>query len=277
MVWILTATTSSTLSPTDSIAIAGLAGRMGRTLFELANESGLPVSGGTEAPGSPALGEALTIGSASLTPVAEPAMAAQSATVWIDFTRPAATLSALDALRDTGVRGVVIGTTGFSEAETDAIAAAADRFAIVKAGNFSLGIALLCALTKQAATALGSDWDIDILETHHRHKIDAPSGTALMLGEAAAEGRGTSLKALKSAPYEGQDAKRVPGEIGFAVRRTGGVIGEHDVLLANTREAITLSHKALDRAVFADGALQAARWVAAQPPGLYTIEDVLGL
>ena len=130
---------------------------------------------------------------------------------------------------------------------------------------------------KQAASRLGEDWDIEVLETHHRHKVDAPSGTALMLGAAAAAGRSKPLNEVRAAPYDGADAKRVAGEIGFSVRRSGGVIGDHEVTYASEMEILSLRHTALDRAVFAYGAIKAAEWVAAQPPGLYDMSDVLGV
>ncbi|MCF6328551.1 MAG: 4-hydroxy-tetrahydrodipicolinate reductase, partial [Henriciella sp.] len=162
-------------------------------------------------------------------------------------------------------------------AEEAMIVQASKRLVIVKAGNYSLGVNLLEALVRQAALRLGDDWDIEILETHHRRKIDAPSGTALMLGEAAAQGRGASLSDLRSAPYNGPDAKRQTGSIGFAVRRTGDVIGEHEVSFGSDLETITLSHTALDRAVFAHGAIKAAEWAAGQKPGMYGMSDVLGI
>ena len=136
---------------------------------------------------------------------------------------------------------------------------------------------LLQALTRLAASRLGADWDIEILESHHRLKVDAPSGTALMLGEAAAEGRGKPLKEILAQPYLGPDAPRKEGEIGMAVRRAGGIYGEHEVMFASPRQVLRLSHMALDRAVFAEGAVQAGAWAVAQPPGLYGMEDVLGL
>ena len=264
-----------------SLSIAGVAGRMGRQLVGAALANGHKIIGGTEHSASPDL--ATDIGTlAGLPPLGrQPKQhvieATSGAGVWIDFTAPDITLKALDALGGSSVKSVIIGTTGFTEAQDSAIASYGDRFAIVKAGNFSLGIALLTKLTALAAQKLGSDWDLEILETHHKHKVDAPSGTALMLGDAAASGRGTPLTELRSPPYDGPDAKREPGKIGFAVRRSGGVIGEHDVTLTSDTEQITLAHKALDRRVFADGAIKAAEWASTKSPGLYTIHDVLGL
>ncbi|WP_034827800.1 4-hydroxy-tetrahydrodipicolinate reductase [Hyphomonas pacifica] len=273
--------TDSAGTQSFSVAIAGVAGRMGRQLVGAALDSGLDVTGGSEAPASEHLGS--DIGELAgrrllhLKPATDPVSAAGNADVWIDFTRPAATLAALDSLKHTRVRAAIIGTTGFTPAEEAEIARAANGLAIVKAGNFSVGVNLLQALTRMAAERLGPDWDIEIYETHHRRKVDAPSGTALMLGEAAAEGRGKPLSELRAPPYDGPDAKRRAGNIGFAVRRTGGVIGDHEVSFGSDMELLTLSHTALDRAVFAHGALSAAAWAVQQDPGLYNMNDVLGL
>ena len=254
---------------------------MGRQLARTALSNGHRIIGGTEQAGSEALQTDIGIlaGQAAIgkTPVQHPAEATRGSDVWIDFTTPSATLTALDKLQGSSVKSVIIGTTGFSAAEEDTIAAHAERYAIVKAGNFSLGVALLSKLTEMAAEKLGPDWDLEILETHHKHKLDAPSGTALMLGESAARGRGAKLSDLQAAPYLGNEAKREAGTIGYSVRRSGGVIGEHDVTLTSETEQITLAHKALDRSVFADGAIKAAEWASLRDPGLYTIYDVLGL
>lgn len=261
-----------------NIAIAGSAGRMGRQLIGAAIDAGHKVTGGSEAPGSDQIGKDLgALGGEEPTGTlvtSDVAAAAETADVWIDFTVPAATLAALST---TSAPAFVIGTTGFSEAEEQQIKAASASAAIVKAGNFSLGVNLLEALVKQAASRLGAEWDIEVLETHHRHKVDAPSGTALMLGEAAAAGRAAPLSEIRAAPYDGPDAKRNPGEIGFSVRRSGGVIGDHEVTYASEMEILSLRHTALDRAVFAYGAIKAAEWIAAQPPGLYDMSDVLGV
>ncbi|MGB3626851.1 MAG: 4-hydroxy-tetrahydrodipicolinate reductase [Henriciella sp.] len=263
------------------IAIAGIAGRMGRQLAGAVLEAGHTLCGASEAPASPHIGkdigELLGRGAVGIHATDDVAAAAEDADVWIDFTRPAATLAALHALEKSSVKAVVIGTTGFDGAAEADIAEAAGDLTIVKAGNFSLGVNLLCALTKRAAESLGEDWDIEVLETHHRRKVDAPSGTALMLGDAAASGRGSDLKTLRAGPYDGPDAKREAGTIGFAVRRSGGVIGQHEVTFASDMEVVSLSHTALDRAVFAHGALAAARWAMRQPAGLYNMDDVLGL
>lgn len=264
-----------------NISVAGCAGRMGRQLVGAALKAGHAITGGSEAPGSEALGRDLGK-LASMEPIGVAALAdlqsaIDGADVWVDFTVPQATLSALVALSQSGARAAVIGTTGFTEAQEQDIRVASAELAIVKAGNFSLGVNLLEALVRQAAERLGDDWDIEILETHHRHKVDAPSGTALMLGGAAAAGRGKPLSDLRAAPYDGADAKRIPGEIGFSVRRTGDVIGDHEVTLGSEMEILSLRHTALDRAVFAYGAIKAAEWAATQPPGLYDMSDVLGV
>ena len=254
---------------------------MGRQLIAASIAGGHTIVGGTETAQSlhlsTDLGELAGGKEIGVMPVADVAQAAHKAQVWIDFTVPAATLAALEALRGTDVKAVVIGTTGFAEADEATIARAAEHFAIVKAGNFSLGVNLMTALTRLAASRLGDGWDIEILETHHRRKIDAPSGTALMLGEAAAAGREGKLSDLKAAPYDGPSAKREAGTIGFAVRRMGDVIGEHEVAIGSDKEVLTIGHKALDRSVFAEGALAAAVWAMKAEPGLYNMEDVLGL
>jgi len=263
------------------IAVAGAAGRMGRALIRaaLAGDA-LQVVGGTERAGAGELGADLgaLVGQAPLGVITmeSAASAASGADLWIDFTMPAATLGALDALVETNIRAAVIGTTGFSEAEEQKLAVHAKRLAMVRSGNFSLGVNLLAALAEQAARRLGKGWDVEIVEAHHRRKVDAPSGTALLLGEAVAAGRNQQLSALRLPPHDGVTGARPEGGIGFAVLRGGGVVGEHDVVFAAEREIVTLSHQALDRAVFADGALAAARWAADKPPGLYSMRDVLG-
>jgi len=274
-------TASSPPSDSFSVAIAGVAGRMGRQLAAVAHRRGLTVAGGTEIAGSPHLdtdiGGLAGIPYLGVKPESDPVAAAAKADVWLDFTRPAATLAALQALKHTPVRVAIIGTTGFSPAEEKELERAGKDLVIVKSGSFALGIKLLETLIRRAAASLGEDWDIEVLETHHNRKVDAPSGTALMLGQAAAEGRGSSLEALQAGPYDGPDAAREPGKIGFAVRRMGGVVGEHSVSFGSDTEIVTISHTALDRAMFAEGALKAADWALKQAPGLYTMDDVLGL
>lgn len=272
---------TSAMTNSLSIAVAGAAGRMGRQLIAAGLAANHKITGGTEAAESANLSQDLGalagVKAIGLKPVTDVVNAAANASVWIDFTVPAATLAALESLRHTAVHAVVIGTTGFTAEQEEAIAQAGKHFAIVKAGNFSLGVNLMTALTKIAAESLGPEWDIEILETHHRRKVDAPSGTALMLGEAAAEGRGQPLADLRQAPYDGPSAKRETGKIGFAVRRMGDVIGQHEATFGSEKELLTIGHTALDRSVFAEGAIEAARWAAKAEPGYYNMEDVLGL
>jgi 4-hydroxy-tetrahydrodipicolinate reductase len=265
---------------TLSIAIAGAAGRMGRALVRAAHASGgFTVVGGTERPGGAQLGA--DIGAlAGCDPLGVKAVvdareAAADADIWIDFTSPTATLEALDALASTKVRAAIVGTTGFTADEEAKVAATAQRIALVRSGNFSLGVHALAGLVRQAAQKLGAGWDIEIIEAHHWRKRDAPSGTALMLAEAAAQGRTATLEQLRLPPRDGVSDERPEGGIGFSSIRAGGIVGEHDVVFASEREVLTLSHQALDRAVFADGALAAARWAAEQKPGLYAMKDVL--
>lgn len=197
--------------------------------------------------------------------------------VIIDFSTPDASVELARACAGRGGPALVIGSTGFSEIQEIELAAAAASVAIVRSGNFSLGVNVLIGLVEQAALRLDAqDWDIEVLEAHHRRKVDAPSGTALMLGEAAAAGRGGDLSTLRSPPYDGLPGERETGRIGFATLRAGGIVGEHTVLFASEDEVVTLSHKAIDRSLFARGAVAAAAWVRKRPPGLYDMQDVLG-
>lgn len=267
---------------TLSIAIAGAGGRMGRALVRAASaDPRFIVCGGTES----SEGQFLGIDLGALAGIAPLMMntsdtanlAADKAQVWIDFTAPGATVAALDDLEGTPVRAAVVGTTGLTAEQEAKIAKHAERIAIVRSGNFSLGVNLLAALVEQAAQRLGPGWDIEITEAHHRRKADAPSGTALLLGEAAAHGRNVKLESARLQPHDGITGPRKEGGIGFSAIRGGGIVGEHDVRFIAEREILTLSHTALNRAVFADGALAAALWVADKPPGLYSMRDVLGL
>lgn len=264
-----------------NVAVAGVAGRMGRQLAAMVLSRGLTLSGASETAAAGVFDEDVGVLAGQrpigVWPSLHVSEAAAGADVWIDFTRPEATIGALGVLKGSPVRAVVIGTTGFGPAQEAALEAAAARFAIVRSGNFSLGVNLLQALTRLAASRLGTNWDIEILESHHRLKVDAPSGTALMLAEAAAEGRGGALADLLAPPYLGPDTPRKEGRIGMAVRRAGGIYGEHDVMFGSPREVLRFSHMALDRAVFAEGAVHAAIWAASQAPGLYGMDDVLGL
>ena len=197
--------------------------------------------------------------------------------VIIDFSTPDSSVELARTCAARGGPALVIGSTGLTpEQETD-ILTAADKIAIVRSGNFSLGVNILIGLVEHAAQRLDPrDWDIEVLEAHHRRKADAPSGTALMLGEAAASGRGEDLADVRTVPYDGITGEREPGKIGFASLRAGGIIGEHTVLFASEDETLTLSHSAIDRSLFARGAVAAAAWVRSRKPGLYDMQDVLG-
>jgi len=255
-----------------SIAIAGIAGRMGQALVKSAG-AGFTIVGGSERAASAALG--LAPGGWAVTDNA--ARAAQSAEAWIDFTTPDASLEALEQLRLTKVKAAIIGTTGLSPQQERAVADHAKRIAIVRDRNFSLGVNLMIGLVEQVAARLGEGWDIEITEGHHRRKVDAPSGTALMIGEAAARGRGAPLADLRVPPHDGQTGPRKEGSIGFSVVRGGGIIGDHEAAFISDEEVLAISHRALDRAIFAKGALAAAKWAVEQKPGLYSMRDVLGL
>lgn len=197
--------------------------------------------------------------------------------VVIDFTEPTASVELAERCAQTGGPALVIGATGFSPEQDTAILKASESVAIVKSGNFSLGVNMLIGLVSQAARRLpAADWDIEVVEAHHRMKKDAPSGTALMLGEAAADGRGHDLSEVRGRIREGIGDERPVGEIGFSAIRAGGIVGEHQVIFAAQDEILTLSHSARDRALFARGAVLAGLWVKGRPPGLYGMQDVLG-
>ncbi len=206
----------------------------------------------------------------------DPLEAFAKAQAVIDFTSPAATVE-FAALAAQARAVHVIGTTGLEHEHLASIARAAHHAVIVRAGNMSLGVNLLVRMTKLVAEALDADWDIEVVEAHHRMKVDAPSGTALMLGEAAAEGRGVRLADVRDAGRDGITGARTRGDIGFASIRGGDIVGEHDVIFATAGERIVLRHVATDRAVFARGALRAALWGQMQKPGEYDMMDVLGL
>ncbi len=253
------------------LGVAGAAGRMGQSvLAAVAEQAGITVAAAFDRPEM--VGQ--SVGGTDLVG-AEAALAACD--VIIDFSTADASAALAAQAAAKGGPALVIGSTGSSAAEEAAIAAAAERIAIVKSGNFSLGVNLLAALVEEAARRLpAADWDIEILETHHRRKIDAPSGTALMLGEAAARGRDADLARAAARARDGVTGPRASGAIGFASLRAGGVIGEHSVILASEDEILTLSHSARDRRLFARGAVAAALWVKGRPAGLYDMRDVLG-
>ena len=263
------------------IVITGVSGRMGQMLARLVAESDkLRLVGAVERPGSPwigrDLGEAMG-GQPNGVIVTDDAVGAiAKAQAVIDFTTPKATVAFAELAAQ--ARAVhVIGTTGLEAEDLAAISRAARHAPIIRAGNMSLGVNLLMGLTRRVAAALGTDWDIEIVEAHHRHKVDAPSGTALMLGEAAAEGRGETLDALRTPAREGITGPRREGSIGFSAIRGGDIVGEHDVIFATAGERVILRHVATDRAIFARGALRAALWGQDKGPGEYDMADVLGL
>ena len=266
------------------VGIVGCAGRMGRANMREALEAeGVALAGGVERAGHPALGQDLG-DLAGLDPVGLVAtddlaglLAASDAV--IEFSTPAATIATAALAAARGSCAHVIGTTGLDAAQAEALREAARRVPIVWAPNMSLGVNLLLGLVEQVARALDPDgFDIEILEMHHRHKVDAPSGTALALGHAAARGRGVELDTAAVRARDGITGPRAAGQIGFAALRGGDVVGDHRVLFAGLGERLELAHVATDRRIYARGALRAATWASApRPPGLYGMADVLGL
>jgi 4-hydroxy-tetrahydrodipicolinate reductase len=263
------------------IAVLGAAGRMGQALTRvLAATPGCVVAGGIEAKGSPYvgrdLGEVAGLEPLGVAITDDPLPVFAHVDGVLDFTTPASTL-AFVALSAQARLVHVIGTTGLSEADDAKIEAAARHATIVKAGNMSQGVNLLAMLTARVAAALGPQFDIEILEMHHRHKRDAPSGTSLMLGRAAAEARGISLEGRSVRTRDGEIGPRHEGDIGFAALRGGDVVGEHRVIFAGPGERIELAHIATDRGIFARGAVKAVLWARGKGPGLFSMKDVLGL
>ncbi|NUB28429.1 4-hydroxy-tetrahydrodipicolinate reductase [Azospirillum brasilense] len=263
------------------IGVVGCAGRMGQMLVrEIAATPGCTLAGGTERVGGPALGKDIGV-LAGLEPLGvvaidDAAALFAEADAVIDFTSPEASVrhAALAAQSQTVL---VIGTTGIGPAQQEPIAQAATHTPIVQSPNMSLGVNLLLALVEQVGRALGDDYDIDILEMHHRNKVDAPSGTALGLGRAAAAGRGVALEDVWQKVRDGHTGVRPRGEIGFATLRGGDVIGDHTVVFAAEGERVELTHKASGRQIYAKGAVRAALWANDKQPGLYSMKDVLGL
>ncbi|MBX3596667.1 MAG: 4-hydroxy-tetrahydrodipicolinate reductase [Rhizobiaceae bacterium] len=264
------------------LVVVGAAGRMGQTLIRaiLATE-GVRLAGAVERRGAPQLGadagELAGVGKLGVTISDDPLAAFANADGVVDFTSPAASVEFAGYAAQARIAHI-IGTTGCSVQDEEKIAAAARHATIVKSGNMSLGVNLLAVLVEQAARALNAgDFDIEVLEMHHRNKVDAPSGTALMLGEAAATGREISLSENSVRVRDGHTGPRETGSIGFATLRGGSVVGDHSVILAGSGERIVLSHHADDRALFAKGAVTAALWAHDKKPGLYSMRDVLGL
>jgi 4-hydroxy-tetrahydrodipicolinate reductase len=264
------------------IGVLGCAGRMGRAVIgEILASADCSLAGGVESPGHPALGEDLGMlagaDPAGLAASEDAAALIAAADVVIEFSAPEATAAHATMAAERGT-GHVVGTTGLSAAHERTLRDAARRTAVMRAANMSLGVNLLLGLTERVARALGPDaFDIEILEMHHRHKVDAPSGTALALGAAAARGRGVELGAAAERGRDGVTGARKAGAIGFAALRGGDVVGDHVVIFAGASERIELVHRATDRRIYARGAVTAARWLEARPPGLYDMADVLGL
>ncbi len=240
-----------------SIGIIGNAGRMGHALVTAADEAGVLVGGGIDKDG-------------------DPIALARTVNVLLDFSSPGALVANLGAAVAAS-KPILVGTTGLEDHHHQAIDDAARHVAVLQTGNTSLGITLLARLVKEAATRLSSDWDIEIVEAHHRMKVDAPSGTAKMLGEAAAAGRGISLATNSERGRDGLTGARAKGAIGFASLRGGTIAGDHSVLFATDNERITLSHHAENRSIFARGAIQAAMWLTRQPAGRYSMDQVIGV
>ncbi|CAO3372060.1 4-hydroxy-tetrahydrodipicolinate reductase [Azospirillum argentinense] len=263
------------------IGVVGCAGRMGQMLVrEIAATPGCTLAGGTERVGGPALGKDIGVLAGleplGVTAIDDAAALFAEADAVIDFTSPEASVrhAALAAQSQTVL---VIGTTGIGPAQQEPIAQAATHTPIVQSPNMSLGVNLLLALVEQVGRALGDDYDIDILEMHHRNKVDAPSGTALGLGRAAAAGRGVALEDVWQKVRDGHTGVRPRGEIGFATLRGGDVIGDHTVVFAAEGERVELTHKASGRQIYAKGAVRAALWANDKQPGLYSMKDVLGM
>lgn len=263
------------------IGILGCAGRMGQALIaEVLGRNGQAVlAGAIEQPGHALVGKVLrdprSGDDTGLVIGSDPQALFAACNVVIDFTCPTATVLHAQIAARTGA-ALVVGTTGLTPEQTDEVVRAASDTVIVQAANFSLGVNLLLALTEDVARRLDPAFDIEVLEMHHRHKVDAPSGTALALGEAAARGRGVKLDAVADRVRDGITGARKTGNIGFATLRGGNVVGDHTVIFAAENERIELTHKAGDRSIFARGAVTAALWTPGQAPGLYGMSDVLG-
>lgn len=261
------------------VVIAGVSGRMGHALLDgVFSDSGLQLHAALDRAGSAMLGRDAgeQFGKVSGVKItSDVSDALRGADVLVDFTRPEASLQYLQACAQAKVK-LVIGTTGFNDDEKSAIENAAREIGIVFAPNMSVGVTLLIKLVEQAARVLNDGYDIEVVEMHHRHKVDAPSGTALRLGEAAAKGIDKALKDCAVYAREGVTGERETGTIGFATLRGGDVVGDHTVVLAGTGERVELTHKASSRATFAQGALRAAKFLADKPSGLFDMRDVLG-
>lgn len=263
------------------IAVLGADGRMGQAVIAaLAETKSAVLTAAITHSQSPFLGKdavALAQSKGEAVMLTDDFSQASQCDVGIDFSAPEAVLAFTKALKGQGLKALVSGTTGLNEEQNKDLRNHCKDLALLQSGNFSLGVNMLEALVALAASKLKEGWDIDVLEMHHRHKVDAPSGTALMLGQAAASGRNVQLETVQKLSREGQTGARPEGEIGFATLRGGGVIGEHSVMIASELEMLTLSHSAFDRSVFAKGAVGAALWAVGQPAGHYDMKDLLGL
>ncbi len=254
-------------------AIAGAGGRMGRTLAEaIENDGAVTLSAAVDAAGSPAIGS--EIAGVRVTADIEAAVAASD--VLIDFTRPDGTLRHLEACLKHS-KSLVIGTTGFSDAQLKTIRDASGRIAIALSPNFAVGVNVLFALAARAALALGDSYDVEIIEAHHRHKVDAPSGTALKLGQVIASSLNRDLKTVEKHGREGDTGERPPRQIGFHAIRGGDIVGEHTALFAGIGERVELTVRSQSRMTYASGAVRAAKWLHGRPAGLYDMADVLSL
>ncbi len=264
-----------------ALVVVGAAGRMGQTLVRVIQETeGARLAGALERQGSPMLGrdagEIAGVGNLGVAISDDPLPVFARADGVLDFSAPAASVAYSGYAAQARIVHV-IGTTGIGPEDEEKIAAAARHATIVKSGNMSLGVNLLSVLVEQAARALPAEFDIEILEMHHRNKVDAPSGTALLLGRAAAEGRGVGLENSSVRVRDGHTGPRPEGAIGFATLRGGSVVGDHSVMFAGPGERVVITHNAEDRAIFARGAVKAALWARGRKPGLYSMRDVLGL
>ncbi|MCC7015613.1 MAG: 4-hydroxy-tetrahydrodipicolinate reductase [Rhodospirillales bacterium] len=262
------------------IGITGCAGRMGRMVAAaIVGTEGVAVAAGSEAQGSPVLGQDIAslagLPACGAQVVADPGAVFRASDAVIDFTTPAALLVHARLASETG-KALVVGTTGLGPEHERALEAAAKKAAVVRAANFSVGVNVILGLAREAARILGPDYDIEIVEMHHRNKVDAPSGTALALGEAVAAGRRVSLADKSVRARDGVTGARKPGDIGFASLRGGDVVGDHTVVFAGDGERVEIGHRASSRAVFAAGAVRAALWTKGRAPGLYSMRDVLG-
>ena len=263
------------------MGVVGCGGRMGRMLVaEIAATEGCAIAGGSEAPGSgyinQDIGELAGIGRIGISIGETVEKLIRDSDVVLEFTSPAATVEHSTLAAAVG-KAMVIGTTGLSAEQGETVRLAARKIPIVWAPNMSLGVNVLLSVVKEVARRLGPDWDIEIMEMHHRGKVDAPSGTALALGRAVAAGREVAFESVQQRARDGITGPRRAGDIGFAALRGGDAVGDHHVIFAGAGERLELTHRTTTRAVFAKGAVRAARWVVGRPPGVYGLDDVLGL